>query len=69
MQVVDEKGSVIAATANMHDDDNAKFRDPVLEHPPESRRTAISTLTELPMGPTGSFRILAKPVTLPQDPG
>lgn len=70
VQVVDEKGNVIAATANMHDDDNnAKFRDPVLENPPASRRTTISTLTELPMDHTDPFRILAKPVTLKRGAG
>lgn len=70
VQVIDSSGRVIAATSNMRDDDSdGAFKDPVLDNPPTARRTMISTLTDSPLDRAGSFRVLAKPVTLPQGPG
>ncbi|TAM68578.1 MAG: HAMP domain-containing histidine kinase [Microbacteriaceae bacterium] len=70
VQILDANGTVIAATANMRDDDdNQKFKDPVLDSPPTSRRTTISTLTDSPLDRAGSFRVVAKPVTLQHGPG
>ncbi len=69
VQVIDSKGSVIAATANMRDGETT-FDDPVLAHPPTERQTMFSTLTDAPLDEgTGEFRILANPVTLPTGPG
>lgn len=69
VQVIDTKGAVIAATANMRDDDSS-FDNPVLSHPPTERQTTLSTLSDAPLGEgAGQFRVLAEPVTLPTGPG
>ncbi|MEO6944282.1 MAG: HAMP domain-containing sensor histidine kinase, partial [Lacisediminihabitans sp.] len=70
VQVIDLNGAVVAATANMRGDDGEGGYDgPVLPHPPASNRATISTITDSPLDIGGSFRVLAKPVTLENGPG
>lgn len=69
VQVLKADGAVIAATQNMRDDDTDAFNDPALDHPPTTRRTTLSTLTDSPLDRSGAFRVVAKPVTLSSGPG
>ena len=70
VQVIDSNGAVVAATANMRGDDGeGDYDGPVLPHPPASNRATISTITDSPLDIGGSFRVLAKPVTLETGPG
>lgn len=68
VQIVDAHGKVVAATANMRDDDN-DYENPVLSTPPAIVRTVSSTLTNSPLDRGGEFRVLAKPITLPNGQG
>ncbi len=62
-QVLDAKGTVIAATADIQGE------DPVMLAPPSPRRSATFTLTDSPLDSGGSFRVLAEPVHLKDGPG
>lgn len=67
VQVLNAKGQVIAATANMHDGDD--YENAVLGHPPENREATVSTLSDSPLDSSARFRVLAQPVTLSSGPG
>lgn len=57
-QIIDARGNVISATANIQGE------DPILENPPGKRRDTTVTLSDSPIDKGGRFRVLAHPVTL-----
>ncbi|GAB3806656.1 ATP-binding protein [Humibacter antri] len=63
VQVIDNHGTVVAATANIEGE------DPVLRSPPDDRRTTFMTLTDSPLDTGGEFRVLALPATVNGSPG
>jgi signal transduction histidine kinase len=64
VQVLSSAGVVVAASANISGDAR------LLATPPTSRAVQVMTRSGLPIGDQGqSFRVLARPVTLPDGPG
>ena len=68
VQIINPRGAVIAATANMRDEENG-YESPVLSAPPTVARTVFSTMKNSPLDRGGEFRVLAKPISLPTGQG